>query len=199
MKWLFLLLWFTSSFTSLAADNEDEYKLLVFDYCWTVSTNMALGEQSTEWPKLKSVDTKAAQWVASFWFTKCHMEFHSYWSSVVDRLKSRSQSEMEANPKLLSDRVAQDKVMAELKANRARQETLMLQCFCYDHAVEIEAMISKRHELALSGESSTLKSTSPASADEQSKIQARLEELKKMRDEHFKAQELELPKAIKEP
>lgn len=196
MKWLQLLLFCVLPFFSAEGIEDDEYKFLTFDYCWKSSTNMALGNQSVDWPKLKNVDPDAARWVAYFWFTKCHMEFHGYWSSVVDQLKSKASSDIEANPKLASDKRAQDKMIDGVKTSRAKEELLMLQCFLYDHAPEINAMIATRLELANNGQSSTLKKEPDVSNED---IEKRNRELQKMRDDYFKEQEPDLPKAIKNP
>lgn len=193
MKWILLLLCCSLPLPHVWGIESDEYKFAAFDVSWKTSTNMALGNQSADWSKLKNLDTVAAHWVACFWFTKCRMENHGYWTSVVNQLKSKSDSAIKDNPKLLSDKQAQDKMIDEIKANRAKEDLLMLDCFVYDHAPEIAAMIAMRLELANNGQSSTLKATKAVETDK------RNHELQQQREDYFKSQKQAAPKGFQEP
>ena len=177
---------------------------------------MAQDDQSIAWTKLKNIDPKAAQWLAAFWFTKCHIELHGYWKTLEESLENRHKLNLTSNPKIVSDKKELSEILKWIRETRAKEEVLMFQCFCYDHAPEIKSMIEMRLDLATSGKSTTMGETSPASAEankvkstapgeippastEANEIKSRLEELRQLREKYLKSQEAELPKAITDP
>jgi len=86
-----------------------------------------------------------------------------------------------------------------IKNERTGGELSMLQCFCYDHAPEITAMINMRLELATSGKSTTLEKNSSSAAEQSKAVKSRHEELQQLRDKYFNEQQPQPSKQIKEP
>jgi len=168
MKMIFWVLLIAVSIChSKAADDADEYAATMFDVSWIAVNRMALGEVGASWSDLMEADPKAANFLALFWFTKCHMEHHAYWSSVKERLLKT---------------FAHEKDLNVLAAARTREESQMLQCFLYDHARDVRAMVEMRLQSAKAGTSPTLDST------------RRLEELRRLRDAYFHRPESKNPR-----
>lgn len=140
-----IFLFAASLAVNASADDEAEFMRLMFGFGWLTTSNMAVGEPDHAWKELQEIDPLAADFVGSFWYTKCMMEHHAYFSSEAEALK------------LGIDHKKPD--FDKLKKQAVSLRGRILQCYLYDHAAEIKSMIEMRVGAAKSGESTTLKNT----------------------------------------
>ena len=175
MKWILVL--GASVFYPLCGLCADA-GLMLFESHYKEMCVMAIGDEGAfyQFSLLQKNNPKSAAFVASFWMEKASNSSPELLDKIVN-LETKRAGELAET--LRKNDVAQAAKLKEMPDSLA----LFYIIYFYDHASEIKAMVERLN----------------ASSRDKEKVQGRLDELKKLRDDYFRAQADDSQKVNKKP